>query len=111
MAEEPEPGLEAGRSDRELASALMRRQAALGMRVAALFLVLILGLPLVSFFRPEWSQVAIGGFPLSWLVLGLLFYPITWALSAYFVKASERLEAEQAAQVRAEHLPLPGNSP
>ena len=61
MAEEPEPGVRTQRSDRELAAALMRRQAGLGMRVAAVFLVLILGLPLVSYFRPEWSQAVVGG--------------------------------------------------
>src|SRR5438445_2979088 len=102
MAEERTGGPEAGSHDRELAAALMRRQAALGVRVAALFLVLVLGLPLVSYFAPDWGQQPILGFPFSWLVLGLLFYPVTWALSAYFVRASERLEAEQAEQVRRE---------
>src|SRR5688500_9417587 len=97
------PPEEAGtHTDRELAVLLMRRQAALGIGVAALFMVLMLGLPLLSHFRPDLSQLPLLGFPFSWLLLGLLFYPLTWALSAYFVVASERLEAEQAAQVRAE---------
>ena len=31
------------------------------------------------------------------LFLGLLFYPITWLLSAYFVRASEAVEREVGA--------------
>ena len=92
----------AARSDGELAGALMRRQAALSSRVAAVFLVLILGLPLLTYFKPEWGQQPILGFPLSWFLLGILFYPITWVLSAYFVKASEQLEAEDAEMVHKE---------
>ena len=89
-------------TDAGLAGALMRRQAALSIRVAAVFLVLVLGLPLLNYFKPEWGQQAILGFPLSWFLLGILFYPITWVLSACFVKASEQLEAEDAELVRAE---------
>jgi uncharacterized membrane protein (DUF485 family) len=89
-------------SDRELAAILMRRQATLSIRVAAVFLVVVLGVPLVNAFLPELSQTPILGFPASWFLLGLFFYPLTWALSTYFVKASEKLEAEEAAMIRAE---------
>ena len=99
MANEPVPERH---TDSELAGILMRRQAGLSIRVAAVFLVLILGVPLMNHFLPELSQQPVLGFPLSWFFLGLLFYPITWALSAYFVKASERLEAEDADLVRRE---------
>ena len=100
MAKEPSP--ETVHSDSELAGILMRRQASLGIRVAAVFLVLILGIPLLNHYAPELSQQPVLGFPLAWFVLGILFYPITWALSAYFVKASERLESEDADLVRRE---------
>lgn len=91
-----------GRSDRELASLLMRRQAALSIRSAAVFLVVILGVPLVNHFARDLGQTPVLGFPASWFLLGLLFYPITWLLSTYFVKASEAREAEDAAFIRAE---------
>jgi len=90
------------RSDRDLAAALMRHQAALSIKVAAVFLVVVLGVPLVNQFLPELSQTPILGFPASWFLLGLLFYPLTWGLSTYFVKASEKLEAEEASMVRSE---------
>lgn len=89
-------------SDAELAGKLMRRQAALSLRVAAVFLFLIVAVPLANQFAPAWSQQPVLGFPLSWFLLGILFYPITWALSTYFVRASEKLEAEEAAMLRSE---------
>lgn len=92
----------AKRTDAELAAVLMKRQAALSMRVATVFLVLVLGVPLVNHFLPELSQTPIFGFPASWFLLGVLFYPLTWALSTYFVKSSEKLEAEEAEMVRRE---------
>ena len=96
---------ETGHSDRELAGLLMRRQAALSMRAALVFLVVILGVPLVNHYAKDLGQTPVLGFPFSWFLLGLLFYPITWLLSAYFVKASEQLEAHDAEMVRSErHL-------
>lgn len=89
-------------SDAELAGQLMRRQASLSLRVAAVFLFLILAVPLANQFAPAWSQQPVLGFPLSWFLLGILFYPITWALSTYFVRASEKLESEEAAMIRSE---------
>jgi uncharacterized membrane protein (DUF485 family) len=108
MHEPIEPQAGPGTREREIAAdpallrRLMRRQAALSMRVAAVFLFLILGLPLATRFAPDWTQQPVLGFPLSWFLLGILFYPITWALSAYFVRASERLEAAEAAAIREE---------
>jgi len=88
--------------DPSLIASLMRQQAALSMRVGVVFLVLILGLPLATHFAPDLTQKPVFGFPLSWFVLGILFYPLTWALSAYFVNATERLEADEAEVMRAE---------
>jgi uncharacterized membrane protein (DUF485 family) len=78
----------------QLAHAVMRRQAALSLRVAFIFMVMVFGLPLVNYYFPEWANTPAFGFTWTWLFLGVLFYPITWALSAYFVRASDRIEAE-----------------
>jgi hypothetical protein len=40
------------------------------------------------------------GFTLSWLILAVLFYPVTWALAWAFVKRTEAIEHEQAAEAR-----------
>jgi uncharacterized membrane protein (DUF485 family) len=87
-----------------LCAALMRRQAALSLRVAAVFLLIVFGLPLLTHFAPAAGQVPVLGFPLSWFLLGLAFYPLSWALSWYFVRASEQLEAEDIER-------LPGQRP
>ncbi len=77
-----------------LARAVMRKQAGLSLRVAAVFLVLILGLPLLNSVWPDaMNESWFGGFTPTWLFLAVLFYPITVALSFYFVGASDRIEA------------------
>lgn len=78
-----------------LARAVMRRQGGLSLRVAAAFLSLILGLPLLNSVWPDAMNAPwFGGFTPTWLLLAVLFYPITVALSVYFVAASDRIEAE-----------------
>ena len=81
-----------------LLRSIMRRQARLSLGVAAIFLVLVLGLPLVNQYLSTLAQAGIAGFTATWLFLGVLFYPITWLLSAYFVRASEEVEHEIAAR-------------
>ena len=81
-----------------LAQRMMRRQGALSLRVAAVFTILLLGLPLVNYFLPELANTSVFGFSATWLFLGVLFYPITVLLSLYFVKHSDRIEAETAAE-------------
>jgi hypothetical protein len=77
-----------------LASKVMRRQAALSLRVAFAFLSLVLGLPLLNYLAPVIANYRVLGFPATWLFLAVLFYPITVALSFYFVRHSDRIEAE-----------------
>lgn len=77
-----------------LVRALMRRQAGLSLKVAAVFLAMLLLLPLVNYYLPQYANARLGGFTLSWLFLGVLFYPVTWVLSWYFIRASNRIEEE-----------------
>jgi len=78
----------------QLMHRVMWRQAHLSLRIAAVFIVILIAIPLVNLFAPTIAGKSVLGFTLSWLVLGVLFYPVTWALSAYFVKRSNALEAE-----------------
>ena len=84
-----------------VAERVMKQQAALGLRVAAVFLVLIIGLPLFNMYFPKAAATPVMGFTLTWLVLGIAFFPITWLLSAYFIRESDRIEAEAARSVSA----------
>ena len=75
---------------------IMRRQAALSLRVAAVFVLLLILLPLANLYLPDLMGTKISGFTLTWIILAILFYPITWLLSAYFVRESDRIEGESA---------------
>jgi hypothetical protein len=90
----------------ELAHAVMHRQAALSRRVAAVFLIILFGLPLFNHFYPLAANRPAFGFTATWLFLGVLFYPITWFLSWYFIRESDKIEAESHTW---DHL-LPGRS-
>ena len=79
-----------------LAHVVMRRQAGLSMRVAAVFLIMLFGLPLVNRYMPGVASASIFGFTATWLFLALLFYPITWLLSWYFIRESDLIESECA---------------
>jgi hypothetical protein len=42
----------------------------------------------------------VGGFTLSWLVLGVLFFPFVWAIAWMFIRRSIRLETQEVDEVR-----------
>lgn len=88
------------KGDAELATTLMGRQLRLAISIAAWFLLLILGMPLLNAFWPSAMQKRVIGFPASWLLVGVLAYPVTWALAWYFVVRSEWLEVDDARLVR-----------
>ncbi|MDH4388541.1 MAG: DUF485 domain-containing protein [Fimbriimonas sp.] len=83
---------------RELTNRLIKRQLNLSFRIAAIFVLILIGLPLVNLYLPDLAATNIGGFSATWLVLGVLFYPLTWVLSSWFVKGSEKLEADIVAE-------------
>ena len=75
---------------------LMRRQLRLSIACAATFVVVLLGLPLANYFLPELMSTRVAGFTLSWLILGVLFFPFVWAIAWIFIKRSIALEQEEA---------------
>jgi len=75
---------------------LMRRQLRLSIACAATFVVVLLGLPLANYFLPELMATRVAGFTLSWLILGVLFFPFVWAIAWFFIKRSIALEQEEA---------------
>ncbi len=83
-------------SDKDLHALSTEEQARLArvLRVAAVFVGLVLGVPLVNHLYPELANAPVLGFTASWLFLGVLIYPITVVLSFYFVAASNRIEAD-----------------
>ena len=78
----------------------MRRQARLGLRIAAVFVLILVGLPLLNLYLPDAMAAPVGGFSLGWLLLAVLFYPVTWLLSWVFVRGSDRAEDAIVAEMR-----------
>src|SRR5688572_15355617 len=79
---------------------LMRRQLRLSITCAATFLIALLGLPLLNYFAPELMARRVAGFTLTWLLLGVLFFPLVWIISYYFIRRSIAMEEEEATRVK-----------
>ncbi|MSU47988.1 MAG: DUF485 domain-containing protein [Opitutus sp.] len=79
---------------------LMRRQLGLSAACAAMFLVALLGMPLLNYFAPALMATRVAGFTLTWLILGVLFFPFVWIISFVFIKRSIALEEEEVEQAR-----------
>ena len=71
---------------------LMKRQLKLSISCAAAFLLLLFGLPLLNYLAPELMAKRVGGFTLSWLLLGVLFFPYVWIIAKWFIVRSIALE-------------------
>ena len=84
---------------------LMRKQLKLSIACALAFMVVLLGLPLANYFWPELMATRVGGFTLTWLVLGIAFFPAVWCIAFYFIKRSIALENEEVAEVQSESTP------
>src|SRR5689334_3671492 len=89
---------------------LMRKQLRLSLLCAASFLVVLLGLPLANYFLPELMATRVLGFTLTWLILGIGFFPAVWLIAFIFIKRSIALENAEAAEVQT-HQPLPNSEP
>jgi uncharacterized membrane protein (DUF485 family) len=92
MTPNPDPDIHS----EEFLHRLMRRQLRLSITCAATFVIVLLGLPLANYFLPELMSTRIGGFTLTWLILGVLFFPFVWAIAWFFIKRSIALEQEEA---------------
>ena len=79
---------------------LMRRQLSLSISCAATFMVALLGMPLLNYFAPALMATRVAGFTLSWLVLGILFFPFVWIISWRFIKRSIALEDDEVKSVK-----------
>jgi uncharacterized membrane protein (DUF485 family) len=84
----------------EFLHSLMARQLKLSIACAATFVIALLGLPLLNYFFPELMAKRVFGFTLTWLILGVLFFPYVWVISYVFIRRSIALEEEEVAQAK-----------
>ena len=76
----------------EFLSGLMKRQLKLSISCASAFLILLFGLPLMNYLAPTFMAQRVGGFTLTWLILGVLFFPYVWIIAKWFIVRSMALE-------------------
>ena len=79
---------------------LMRRQLGLSIACAATFLIALIGMPLLNYYAPALMASRVGGFTLTWLILGVLFFPFVWVISYIFIKRSIALEEDEVRQAQ-----------
>ena len=84
----------------------MRRQLRLSVFCAAAFLLVLLGLPLVNYFWPELMAMRVFGFTLTWLILGIGFFPAVWLIAWIFIRRSIALEEAEVSELRRDNKDL-----
>lgn len=75
-------------------SGLMSAQLRLGFRVLAFGAVGLGGLPLLFLLVPATRTMDVARIPVPWLVLAVVVYPVAFVVSRYYVRQSERIEAD-----------------
>lgn len=78
---------------------LMRRQLRLSIACLAAFLSVLLSLPIFNYLAPELMGRRVFGFTLTWLILGVGFFPAVWAIAWIFVRRSIALEEQEWREV------------
>ena len=79
-----------------LVRSLVRAQLGLGLRLAAVYLSLLGGLPLLFAVLPSTRDAQVLGLPLPWLLLGALVYPVLALGGWLYVRLAERHERDFA---------------
>ncbi len=80
-------------------SGLMSAQLRLAALVLGFGAVGLGGLPLLFLLVPATRSLEIGRIPLPWLILAVVVYPVALVVARYYVRASERIEAEFSAVI------------
>lgn len=86
---------------------LMRRQLRLSVSCAVAFLSVLLLLPLANYSFPELMSARVFGFTLTWLILGVAFFPAVWLIAYVFIRRSLALEEDEIRQVQQPQTGVP----
>ena len=71
---------------------LVRAQLGLALSLAAVVILLLGSLPIAFALFPELADVSVLGLRLPWLLLGVLAYPLLYAVGRLHVRQAERIE-------------------
>ena len=75
---------------------LLREQLGLAARVLVVVAVALGGLPLLFRLAPDLTSLTVGGFPVAWVLLGVVVYPFLLLLGWLYVRRVERNERDFA---------------
>lgn len=75
-------------------NSLRRAQLQLSLGTLALGVATLGALPVIFALAPAARRVSVLGLPVAWLLLGVLVYPGFVLVARWYVRATERLEAE-----------------
>lgn len=75
-------------------NSLRRAQLQLSLGTLALGVATLGALPMIFALAPAARRVSVLGLPVAWLLLGVLVYPGVVLVARWYVRATERLEAE-----------------
>lgn len=77
-------------------ASLMSAQLWLALRIGGALALVVGSLPLAFHLFPDLAGVEVLGVPLSWLLLGILVYPVLVLLGWTYVRGAERNESDFA---------------
>ena len=73
---------------------LVRAQLRMALALAALVGVPLAGLPLAFYLSPTFANLCVFGLRLSWLLLGVLPFPVLFAVGYWYNRLAERHEKD-----------------
>ena len=75
-------------------TALLRAQLRLALAVLLGVGGLLFALPALFLLNPAVARASVGPVPVSWLVVGVVVYPVVYAAARLHVRQSERIERD-----------------
>ena len=77
-----------------LVRGLMRAQLGLALRLGGSLLVVVVAIPLLAVLFPSVAETTVLGIRITWLVLGLLAYPVLYLTGLLYVRLAEHAERD-----------------
>ncbi|MDS1115525.1 hypothetical protein RD149_17355 [Gordonia westfalica] len=77
-----------------LVRGLMRAQLGLALRLGGSLLVVVVAIPLLAVLFPSVAETTVFGIRITWIVLGLLAYPVLYLTGLLFVRLAENAERD-----------------
>ena len=77
-----------------LVRGLMRAQLGLALRLGGSLLVVVVAIPLLAVLLPNVAETTVFGIRITWLVLGLLAYPVLYLTGLLYVRLAEHAERD-----------------